>query len=271
MSGHSAVGASRTSAINRTGGAYRPVAPPPSRAIQARRFLAVAKVAVRSSADLLSGSIQRLGWLRARKGLIDAYFSSHEVRKVHLGCGPVLLDGWLNADLRPRTADHIFIDVTEELPFADGSVDYIFTEHLIGDLTYPQAGVMLAECHRVLRSGGRLRISTPNLARLAELYDPNRSPLHTHYVEWAVREFAAWADAPLEGLVINNLFQEHPFVYDPATLRHVLQRAGFTDITEQPFARSSDPHLDGLDSHGKVLGRPDVSSFESVTLEATRE
>lgn len=162
------------------------------------------------------------------------------------------------------------MDVTERFPFPDSSIDYIFAEHLIGDLTYPQAGLMLAECHRVLRPWGRLRLGTPNLARLAELYAADRSPIHDRYVAWAVAEFVEWADAPLEGLVINNLFQEHPFVYDPATLRHVLARAGFTGITEQPFGMSDDPALHDIDSHGKVLGHPEISGFESLTMEATK-
>ncbi len=270
MSTDHIVGAARASAMNRTGGAYQPASPHPSRVLPVRQVAALVKETARSTANLLRVSVKRFGWLRRRQGVIDRYFADHSVKKLHLGSGPVLLEGWLNADLRPRTDRHIFLDVTELFPFPDQSLDYIFSEHLIGDLTYPQAGMMLGECHRVLRRGGRLRIGTPSLAKLAELYSSNRGDIHRRYVEWAIEEFVGWADAPLEGLVINNLFQEHPFVYDPATLRHVLQRAGFADVVEHPFGCSNDSHFIDVDSHGRVLGHPEISRFESVTMEATR-
>ena len=176
---------------------------------------------------------------------------------------------WL-AERRPETsnADQIYLDVTERFPFDDGTFDYILSEHMIGDLTYPEAGTMLGECFRVLRPGGCLRISTPSLARLAQLYSLSTVTTPHRYVSWSVDEFVAWADAPLEGLVINNLFQEHRFVYDHATLRHVLERTGFVDVTEHQFGRSPNAELNDVESHGRVVGDPEISQFESVTMEA---
>jgi SAM-dependent methyltransferase len=228
----------------------------------------VAKSAIRGTRQIVVDGMRRARWLRARPRAIAAYWSSHAVRKLHLGCGPIVLPGWLNADLRPRRPEQIFIDVQERLPFDDASLDYVFSEHMIGDLTYAQTAATLAECRRVLRPGGRLRISTPSLARLAELYSPDASGVHGRYVAWAVDEFVDWADAPLPGLVINNLFQEHRFVYDPATLRHLLARAGFAGVVDVPYGESTDPHLAGIDSHGRLIGQPDLGAFEAVTLEA---
>jgi predicted SAM-dependent methyltransferase len=238
--------------------------------IQVAAFGGVAIAAIKSTRQIFVNGMRRARWLRARPQAIAAYFSSHAVRKLHLGCGPIVLQGWLNADVRPRQGDQIFIDVLQRLPFDDGTLDYVFSEHLIGDLTYPQTKTMLAECHRVLRPGGRLRIATPSLARLAQLYSPSTTEVHRRYVAWAVDKFVHWADAPLPGLVINNLFQEHRFVYDPATLRNLLARAGFTGVTEVRYGQSNDPHLAGIDSHGRVIGHPDLSAFESLTLEASR-
>ena len=246
------------------------VTPLPSRALHVQSLGEVAKSAIKNTRQILVNGMLRARWLRGRPQQIAAYCSSHAVRKLHLGCGPIALQGWLNADLRPRQSDQIFIDVLERLPFDDGSFDYVFSEHLIGDLTYAQTRTLLTECHRVLRPGGRLRIATPSLARLAQLYSPSTSDVHRRYVAWAVDEFVDWADAPLPGLVINNLFQEHRFVYDPATLRHLLARAGFTGVTEARYGQSDDPHLAGVDSHGRLIGHPDLSAFESLTLEARR-
>jgi predicted SAM-dependent methyltransferase len=247
---------------------FRPDPPRPSSVINARRVGSVLKDAVKRLRDELKTSAKRVDWLRRRPGMVDAYQRSSAVRKLHLGCGPVILNGWLNADLRPRRPEQIYLDVTERFPFEDNTFDYILSEHMIGDLTYAETGTMLAECLRVLRPGGCLRISTPSLARLAELYTLSTSASPHRYVSWSVEKSAEWADAPLEGLVINNFFQEYRFVYDHATLRHVLERAGFVNVTEHQFGRSPNAELDDVESHGRVLGDPEISQFESVTMEA---
>ena len=249
-------------------GRFRPEPPRASSVINARRVGGVLKEAVKRLRDELKTSAKRVDWLRRRPAMIDAYLQSASVRKLQLGCGPVALNGWLNADLRPRRADQIYLDATERFPFADETFDYILCEHMIGDLTYAEAGTMLGECWRVLRRGGCLRISTPSLARLAQLYSMSTIASPHRYVSWSVDESAAWADAPLEGLVINNFFQEYRFVYDHATLRHVLERAGFVNVTEHLFGRSPNAELNDIESHGRVVGDPEISRFESVTMEA---
>ena len=40
---------------------------------------------------------------------------------------------------------------------------------------------MLKQCHRVLRSGGIVRIATPDLCKLARLYDEPPSPAQKAY------------------------------------------------------------------------------------------
>jgi predicted SAM-dependent methyltransferase len=122
---------------------------------------------------------------------------------------------------------------------------------------------------RVLRPGGCLRISTPSLERLASLYTRSHSAA-ARYVSWSVEEFVEWADAPLEGLVINNLFHETRFVYDRATLRHVLERAGFVDVTERQPGRSPIADLNNVESHGRVVGDPEINEFETMTMEALK-
>lgn len=59
--------------------------------------------------------------------------------------------------------DRVFtqLDISEPLPFADGSVDWVYAEHLIEHVTMPVAVGWLREARRVLRPGGVLRITTP--------------------------------------------------------------------------------------------------------------
>jgi hypothetical protein len=50
------------------------------------------------------------------------YFKNHELheRYLNLGSGGVLLTGWLNADINPRS--DIYVDVNEPLPFNDNPI-----------------------------------------------------------------------------------------------------------------------------------------------------
>ena len=98
----------------------------------------------------------------------------HQTRKVQLGAGSSRLEGWLNTDIEPGDG-LAYLDATKPFPFEDDSVHYIFSEHLIEHLTYDEGKAMMAEAHRVLAPGGKMRISTPNLTRFIELFDKTPS------------------------------------------------------------------------------------------------
>ncbi|WP_026423929.1 class I SAM-dependent methyltransferase [Actinokineospora inagensis] len=58
------------------------------------------------------------------------------------------------------------LDVGEVLPFRDGALDGIFAGEIIEHVYDP--ALLLRECHRVLRPGGVLVLTTPNLAPLQD-------------------------------------------------------------------------------------------------------
>jgi len=232
--------------------------------------LGVLRRAARDLSRTAVDAVKQSRWRRRRVATIREYLSAHPAPGLHLGSGPVLLPGWLNADLRPRTAQHVFIDALERLPFDDGVFQYVLTEHMIGDFTYQQCAHVLAECFRVLRPGGRLRLSTPDLERLIELYSVPRSPEEEHYLRWTIEENAQWADAYLPGFVINNFFQEYAFVYDGAVLTQQLRVAGFDEIVFVEPGASDTPALRGIDAHGSVVGDERINRFEVITVEAVK-
>ena len=113
------------------------------------------------------------------------YLAAAREPKLHLGCGGHLLDGWLNADLRPRFADVMRIDAARPFPFPDDTFRYVYSEYMLGSLALREAESMLSECFRVLAPGGRVRIATTDLAFLIRLYGSERSALQERYVRWA--------------------------------------------------------------------------------------
>ena len=208
--------------------------------------------------------------LRGQRKLLADYLRRHPTAKLNIGCGNNLLHGWLNteysAPLRPGV---LFLEARRPFPMPDASFDYVFSEHMIEHVTYTQGQHVLHECFRVLRPGGRIRIATPSLDRLRELY-ADRSDLQQRYIEWSVDTFQPHADAYLPGFVVNNMFWnfEHRFVYDAETLRHALTRAGFIDIREYPVGESDDPELRGRERHMRRAA--EFNAYETLVLEGRR-
>lgn len=205
-----------------------------------------------------------------RSVTIRRYFRDHSLRRLHIGCGRHVLDGWLNTDRRPKTARVVRVDTRKKLPFPAASFQYVFSEHLIEHLDYADGARMLAECYRILSPGGKIRISTPDLAFLLGLQDENGTDLQRNYIRWSLQTHVA--DAPTEdpAFVINNFFRAwgHRFIHSESSLRYALEQAGFTRITPCKTSISDTPELRGLEN---VARMPDgYLDLESLILEAEK-
>jgi len=199
------------------------------------------------------------------------YLGNHPVAKLHLGCGTRLLDGWLNADIQPCTPYVLRLDATQPFPFADATFDYLFSEHMLEHLTYPQGLQMLAECRRVLKPGGVLRIATPDLAFLVALYGTGKSALQNAYVEWAHARFTPWAPRADDTFVINNFVRDwgHQFIYDAKTLEQALRDAGFGAPLACELNNSSHAALHQLEHVDRM---PEgFLRLETMVFEASRD
>ncbi len=229
---------------------------------------AVGRSAAHSAEDvrLLAG---RFG----RRKRIDEYLRTHAERKLQLGTGANVYPGWLNTDVHDfrRQGEVVYLDTTEPFPLPDGSFDLVFSEHMIEHLTYSEGQHCLRECHRVLRSGGRIRVATPSVDRLITLYDREQSDLQRRYVRWSIDSFQGGEVPYLAGFVVNNFFRDwgHRFIYDVETLRHALESVGFVDVEEWPVGESGDPRLVGLERH--MRSAAEFNAFETMVLEARRQ
>lgn len=128
----------------------------------------------------------------------------------------------------------------------------------------------LSECHRVLKVGGVIRIATPNLARLLELYKEPLSSTAASYLKWAL-EFNSLAPELGPCGVVNKFVRSwgHTFIYDSATLALVLQGSGFEVLRESRPNESFDPQLVSLEQHGTEIGDA-ANEFETMIVEAVR-
>lgn len=210
----------------------------------------------------------RRRWGRVDRSIVEEYFAQHRTRKLHLGCGTNLLPGWLNTDRFPGTTSVLKLDVTKQFPFKDEEFGYVFCEHMIEHLSYPEGMRMLAECHRVLKRGGKIRISTPDLAFLIDLYRDDRSEIQERYVRWATAKYVRHADESTSVFVINNFVRDwgHKFIYDQDTMRSALEKAGFREVSRRELNRSEDKELCDLENEARM---PEgFLRLETFTLEA---
>lgn len=207
----------------------------------------------------------------ASGGEVRRYLAEQPVRKLQLGAGHNLLPGWLNTDRDPNSGA-VHLNATKPFPVADGTFDYVFAEHLIEHFPHEAGLAMLRECYRVLRPGGRIRVSTPDLERILSLQHAPPGGIEERYTRWLVDGYAPAADGYRPSYAINQVFRGwgHKFLYDRETLRAALEKAGFSGVTEYGFGHSDDAALAGIEGHGVQDGNAELSAFETLTLEAGR-
>src|SRR5665647_270204 len=59
------------------------------------------------------------------KKLVENYWRLEGGRKLHIGCGANVQDGWLNSDYYPQSDCILHLDATSRFPFGDNVFDYV--------------------------------------------------------------------------------------------------------------------------------------------------
>ncbi len=205
--------------------------------------------------------------------IIAKYLRTHRVCKLQIGAGGNNLPGWLNTDIEPSSGQ-AFLDATKPFPLPDRSIDYIFGEHVIEHLSYSDGLVMLSECYRVLRPGGKIRFSTPDLRQFIKLLDasPDDEAAKT-YIDAKFR-FHGWEPQPAVAAIyiMNEELRGwgHQFLYDESTLRTRLRRTGFESIARCAPGVVDDPELAGIEARHKNPKVRTMNDYESMVLQARR-
>jgi predicted SAM-dependent methyltransferase len=206
--------------------------------------------AVRTKNAWLPWRRRRLRRLRAMR---DVY--------VNVACGPQVLAGFVNLDLRHENPDVVEWDSRRTLPIGDGGARGIRAEQFVEHLeTREELPSFLADCRRALAPGGTLRVIVPDAERYLQAYC--RGDLTGFWDLEVPNPFPD--DLPTRMDVINHVFHqwhEHRWAYDFETLEHRLRAAGFTRICRAGYLSSCDPAL-GQDR--------DVHAAYSLYVEATK-
>lgn len=169
------------------------------------------------------------------------YLKNRHVRRLHVGCGNVRLDGWINADLDPRS--QLIIDIRWPLPFPTNYIDRIYSEHVLEHVTYKTAVHFLREAHRILAPGGVMRIAMPDLDDLIEGYSVNWRRFD--WVQWPEHAFIK-----TRAEMINIAFRwwGHKHLYNREELERALIESGFTEFRFVDIGSSEHHDLRNLES-----------------------
>jgi len=149
--------------------------------------------------------------------------------------------------------DIIRWDLRNGIPFADGTLDLVYSSHFLEHLPKDAAGPFLEECLRVLRPGGVLRTVVPDLGALIDDYcaavkhirdgdsdaqeDLDRAlggvfdqmVTDEHLGTEVQHPVIRFVERCLRGDT-SHTGNRHRWMYDEHSLGHLLRSAGFQDI-----------------------------------------
>jgi predicted SAM-dependent methyltransferase len=205
--------------------------------------------------------------VRTRK--VREYLAATDEPKLQVGTGPNSIAGWLNSDL---ISGDVYVDLARPLPFPDATFQYVFGEHIIEHLPEAKGASFIGEARRVLRPGGVLRLVTPDLRKLIELYE-GRSPWigEEDYRRFMCGVTGKAYEQPAR--ILNDLMRlwGHRYIYDEPDLVAKLEAAGFRQVDRRPTSESEYPALRGIERHGERFGALDwENDAEAMVIEAVK-
>ncbi len=203
---------------------------------------------------------------------LNNYLKNSEIRRLQLGSGDNYMEGWFNTDLFPKKG-FVFLDASKPFNIPDSTFDRIFSEHMIEHISFQEAELQLKECYRILRSGSKIRIATPNLTHFLNLFIDSQD--NQEYRKWISENWLKKAGINYQNpsVFINLVMHSwgHEFIYDFDTLNTLLRDIGFSEIKEFKCYESNDKFFKGIERHGDLIGNREMNNIETLVVEAYKK
>lgn len=218
----------------------------------------------------LPRSIMRTGYMQTiNSPPARAYYGSKLKRlvskigspvRLHLGCGPRYLEGWINVDILPqKPMPDVLLDLTRDLPLPDACVDYMFSETMIDTMGLEKTQHFISECYRCLKPGGMFRLLAGDLHSFVMAY-LNRSQRD---FDWYQKNFACKSYAEMLQLGLHTI-GGNEFIFDEELLTQILQSAGLK-VERSNFNASKNPMF-----HNIELRNNEVDGSHTMYFDCTK-
>lgn len=110
------------------------------------------------------------------------------MKKLNFGCGSIQPKGWDNIDIEDFGQEFVgTIDL-----FAENTYDIIVAHASVQQFEWHDIVNQLKELHRILKPGGVIRISLPDIVRGFEFYQNGDSRFFPNSEEFLDEKFSAW-------------------------------------------------------------------------------
>ena len=181
--------------------------------------------------------------------------------RLHLGPGPRWVkpsSQWINVDVDPKWGD-LVIDFQRfaGLPLENESVECIYGSHVFEHMSIWVTDAVFAECFRVLKPGGCLRIVIPDAERSIREYLAGNAdyPIFQRRTKRAKNKYGVeytLFDCLREDFVSRSSQQNllgtgalaHQNAWDFDSISRDLKAAGFSEVNKVGLSKSNSSHFD---------------------------
>ncbi|MBM4370251.1 MAG: methyltransferase domain-containing protein [Deltaproteobacteria bacterium] len=149
--------------------------------------------------------------------------------KLHLGCGTKYIPGYDHIDVLDLPHIQIRHSIDSLPMIQDESVEVIYACHVLEHFLRQEVPRVLQEWHRILRTGGILRLAVPDFAAICRWYVQGGSL------------------KDVMGLLFGGqtyLYNFHHIVFDHVSLQELLLQAGFSRVHGYDWRTTEHADLD---------------------------
>jgi predicted SAM-dependent methyltransferase len=160
-----------------------------------------------------------------RLNLAEYMFRGYDLGKLHLGCGNTHIPGWCNIDMIRTGATDIVLDIRNLAGISNNCADKIYSCHVLEHFAHKEITGILNRWRDVLKPGGEIRISVPDLDAITRIYQKN------------INHFNVPGNQPWVALIYGgqkDRYDFHKTGFNFCWLSYLLKSCGFICIERYP-------------------------------------
>lgn len=146
---------------------------------------------------------------------------------LNLGCGSRYHPEWTNIDIVAHGPEVIQHDLSRGIPLPNLSCTVVYHSAVLEHLRPADAAAFTAECYRVLRPGGIVRVGVPDLQRICEVYvsklkgalDGDEAAAHDY--DWIMLELVDQIVREKSGGEMLTYLQQNPLPNETFVLERI--------------------------------------------------